>query len=143
MRCSLKKIVIAAGFAIQAATAPAFAQADVVMSPGSRRPALMEEYTAYIGRDDLFNSSGEALTRPWQIIRQDRANFHLYGVRQRGDQGDTFFGSKENRARLESMIAAGRMSREAASAIMEGGALLRVQIWGHRGVGDYVSIEVE
>ena len=121
----------------------AFAQADVIMSPNSRRPALLEEYTAFIGRDDLYNSSGERLTQPWQVLRQDRANFHQFGVRQRGDQDDTFFASKGNRARFERMIAEGRMSREAVSTILQGGAIVRVQIWGRGSVGDYVLVQVE
>jgi len=54
-------------------------------------------YVAYIGRDDLYNSNGDRITRLWKILRQDRANFHRYRIAQRGDEWDQFFGSIENR----------------------------------------------
>ncbi|WAJ27797.1 hypothetical protein [Antarcticirhabdus aurantiaca] len=120
----------------------ALAQADVVMAPRSRQPALLEAYTAYIGHDDLFNSSGVRLTRPAAILRQDRANVHAYGLRQRGDQGDAFFASQGNRAALEGMLSAGRMAPAAARAIVDGGAVVRVEVWGRGSVGDYIHVEV-
>ncbi|WP_235919036.1 hypothetical protein [Aureimonas psammosilenae] len=138
----IRRVLIAIA-AVAAGTLQAGAQADVVMSPNSRRPALLDEYTAFIGRDDLYSSSGERLTRPWQILRQDRANFHLYGVRQRGDTSDGFFASKGNRAMLEEMLSAGRMSREAATVIVNGGAYVKVQVWGRGNIGDYIRVEVE
>lgn len=138
----LKQISVALAVLLFGSCA-AHAQADVIMSPNSRRAVLIDEYTAFIGRDDLFSSNGEPLSRPWQVLRQDRANFHLYDIRQRGDQGDVFFASKGNRAKLEAMIAAGRMSREAASVILAGGALVHVEIWGREDTGDYVLVQVE
>ncbi|GGD90246.1 hypothetical protein GCM10011390_06290 [Aureimonas endophytica] len=136
------KLILTSAVMLATATS-AFGQADVVMSPNSRRPALLDEYTAFIGRDDLYSSNGERLTKAGQVLRQDRANFHLYGIRQRGDMSDSFFESKGNRPILEGMLAAGRMSREAASAIVAGGAFVRVQIWGYGNTGDYIRVEVE
>ena len=51
---------------------------------------LVEEYNAYIGEEDIYNSYGERLSEPWQIIRQDRANYHRFGTSQPGDEGDSF-----------------------------------------------------
>ncbi len=72
--------------------------------PGFAQGPLLDEYVAYLGEDDHYNSRGKRLTEPWQIIRQDRANFHRFGIRDRGDQGDSFFSSMQNRARMERMI---------------------------------------
>ena len=52
---------------------------------------LLEDYIAYIGPNDLFNSAGTRLTTPWAVIRQDRANVHRFGVVDHLDQSDSFF----------------------------------------------------
>ena len=68
---------------------------------------VLESYTAYIGKNDLYNYCGERLTQPWQVIRQDRTNYHAFGIRDRGDEGDDFFSDVNNRERLERMVANG------------------------------------
>ena len=52
---------------------------------------LLDSYVTFIGPNDHFNSKGGRLTEPWQIIRQDRANYHRFRVRDPGDEGDIFF----------------------------------------------------
>ena len=42
---------------------------------------LIESYTALLSEADHFNSSGQRLTSAAAIIRQDRANYYRYGVR--------------------------------------------------------------
>lgn len=103
---------------------------------------LLDEYVAFIGPHDLYNSSGQRLTAPWQILRQDRANFHRYGLRDPADQGDAFFGDVNNRAAMERMLMQGRMDPAAARAILAGGATVLVQIWGYGGRGDHVTVDV-
>lgn len=122
---------------------PVFAQADVRVKPSSETPGLIEEYSAYIGRDDLYNSSGTRLGSPWQVLRQDRANFHQFKIRQPGDQGDGFFSSKANRASFERMLRQGQISPAAGRMIMKGDVLVHVQIWGEGDTGTYVRVEVE
>lgn len=103
---------------------------------------LLEAYSAYIGSDDLSNSRGERLRQPWQIIRQDRANFHRFGISQRGDTGDGFFSSADNRALAEQMIRRGTITPAARQLILQGDALLHVQIYRGAG-GDYIDITVQ
>jgi hypothetical protein len=109
-------------------------------------PALAEEligsYVAYIGTQDLYNSKGGRLTAPWQVIRQDRANFHRFGVSQPGDEWDPFFGDYDNRAAMEQMIMQGYISPQASRDIMAGGATIFVEIWGWGNRGTYVNIDV-
>ncbi len=108
----------------------------------ARADWLVEEYNAYIGEEDLYNSNGEALTEPWQVIRQDRANYHRYGVRQPGDEGDSFFASAKNREKAERMLEYGTIENRAARALLRGGSVINVQIF--RGAdGDYINVAVD
>ena len=104
---------------------------------------LIGQYDAYIGEDDLYNSKGARLTQPWQIIRQDRANYHEFGIRQDGDEGDSFFASKANRAAAEGMIREGSMTRDARRLLLQGDVMIHVEIYGHGDVGDYLDITVD
>lgn len=103
---------------------------------------LIGSYSAYIGEDDLYNSNGERLTKPWQILRQDRANFHKYGISQRGDEDDDFFASAENRANMEYMVQHGKIARSAAKALVRGDVMVTVEIYGSGGTGDFVNVTV-
>jgi hypothetical protein len=99
-------------------------------------------YTAYIGREDLYASDGVRLTQPWQILRQDRANVHRFGIRQSGDSGDGFFASANNRAAMERMVMQGRISPAAARAIVSGGSMVQVTLYGTGDSVRYLDIRV-
>lgn len=117
-------------FAMVAAAGPALAD------------EMIDDYVAYIGDDDLYNSSGDRLTQPWQVIRQDRANFHRFGISHEGDEGDRFFASAKNRDRMERMVRSGRIERAAGRAIVAGDVFIVVEIY--RGPdGDYVNVVVQ
>ena len=103
---------------------------------------LIGSYAAYIGEDDLYNSKGERLTQPWQILRQDRANFHKFGISQDGDQWDEFFSSVDNRAAMEQMIMNGSIEPLARKLLLQGDAMVQVSIYGRGAVGDYVAVTV-
>ncbi|MEN9061859.1 MULTISPECIES: hypothetical protein [Ponticoccus] len=127
----MTRILAALFLAVPALAAlPASAQ-DVVAS-----------YAAYIGDRDLFNSNGERLTAPAQVLRQDRANYHRFGIAQAGDEWDPLFGSADNRAAMESMVNAGSIEPGAAQILMSGGAMVLVQIFGSGGVGTSVQVSV-
>lgn len=108
----------------------------------ARADELRESYNAYIGQDDLYNSSNERLTQPWQVIRQDRANVHRFGVRQPGDDVDGFFASARNRDLAERMIRNGRVEGSAARKLLNGDVRVYVEIWRGAG-GDYINISVD
>ena len=133
------KTAIAALALLVAASLPnaASAQSTVTSAHGDR---LLEAYTAYIGPQDLVNSSGQRLTQPWQIIRQDRANYHRFKLRDEWDENDSYFASADNRAAMEDMIRRGSITREAASDIVDGGALVHVEIYGQGNTGYSVQI---
>ena len=103
---------------------------------------LVGSYVAYIGQDDLYNSSGARLTEPWQVLRQDRANFHRFGISQRGDESDSFFGDLNNRAIMERMVMNGSIEPRAAQNLVRGGATVFVRIYGRGNQGDSVQVTV-
>lgn len=91
--------------------------------------SFVESYTARLSSRDHFNSNGERLRAPAAIIRQDRANFYVYGIRDEEDEGDSFFSAKSNRARLEQLLDNGRTTRQAANSVVNGTPLIRVDIY--------------
>lgn len=117
------------------------AQSSVTMAPG--QPHVIEQYRAFIGRDDLFNSRGMRLTQPWEILRQDRANFHRFGIRQQNEGSDSYFATTENRKKMESMVRSGFTLQEAGDAIVNGLVWVNVQIIGYGTTGKSVRVSVE
>jgi hypothetical protein len=89
----------------------------------------IESYVARLSAKDHFNSSGQRLTSAAAIIRQDRANFYVYGVRDPEDQADSFFQNKENRALLEGMLEHGRSDPIAIQRVVNGTPVIRVDVY--------------
>jgi hypothetical protein len=116
--------------------------ACVGLTGAAQAQEVVGSYAAYIGEDDLYNSQGERLTQPWQVLRQDRANYHKFKIRQRGDEGDPFFSDVNNRAAMERMVMNGSIDRAAARDLLRGGATVYVTIYGHGGRGDHVEVTV-
>lgn len=110
----------------------------MLTSPIIHAESLLESYTARLGSDDHYNSKGKRLRSVAAIIRQDRANFHKFGIRDFEDQGDRFFANKAKRARLESMLNRGTMSRETRNAILNGTPLITVNIYS-----DYIEVYLQ
>ena len=88
----------------------------------------IERYTARLGPRDHFNSQGVRLSSPAAIIRQDRANFHQFGVRDPEDEGDEFFSSKENRERLERMLDSAWVASDIARVVVNDTPLVDVTV---------------
>ncbi|MCA3719042.1 hypothetical protein [Brevundimonas sp.] len=135
----MRRLIFGAAAALAISAPPAIGQSSLGWGSGT---GLLDEYTAYIGPRDLRASDGVRLTQAWQVIRQDRANYHRFGRRDRGDQGDTFFGSAENRAVMERMVRDGQMSASAARAVVAGDVWVTVRIFGRGTVGQYVEVTV-
>jgi len=101
-----------------AACAPSMAQAQQVIA----------SYVARLSAADHFNSNGERLTSAASIIRQDRANFHRFGVRDPEDESDPFFADQDNRAALEQMLERGRAAPGVIDRVVNGTPLVRVEV---------------
>lgn len=123
---------------LKSAALAALVAAAALAPAASAQEQPLESYYAKLSRWDHFNSSGERLTTAAQIIRQDRANYHRFGRRDPGDEGDSFFRHAANRARLEALIAAGQSDPETIDRIVNGTPMIRVDIFE-----DYVNVYVE
>ncbi len=100
---------------------------------------LIESYVARIGAADHYNSNGERLTSAAMIIRQDRANYHKFGLRDPEDEDDRFFRKVENREILQKLLERGHTSRGVSNAIVNGRPLVRVNVYLSKG-GSYVDV---
>jgi len=98
------------------------------LSGPSAAQDLIESYQAVLGERDHFNSNGQRLTSAAAIIRQDRANFHRFGLADAGDESDRFFASADNRAALERMLERGSADRRAVARIVNGTVTVRVDV---------------
>lgn len=83
-------------------------------------------YSAFLGAEDLRNSSGVRLSSAPAIIAQDRANYHRFGIRHQGDQSDPWFDSRGHRAAIPEMV---EMSRQTADVITRQGAYVYVTVY--------------
>ena len=136
----MKYISALATAVILTATTPAFAQSTIrSLPPGNQ---LLEAYIAQISYHDLYNSAGAPLSNPWQVLRQDRANFHRFGRRDVLDQSDGFFADAGNRAIMENMLSQGSITGQAARDIMSGKAVVLVEIHGYGTVGRELHVTV-
>lgn len=120
--------------------APTLGQSTIRSLPASNH--VIDAYIAQIGYADLVNSAGVPLSSPWQVLRQDRANFHRFGIRDPLDQSDTFFADARNRAIMENMLAQGSITAQAARDIMSGNAVVLVEIYGSGSIGRELHVTV-
>lgn len=54
-------------------------------------------YSATISDKDRYNSAGKRLTSVRDILRQDRANMHEFGLTDPGDEYESYFSKASNR----------------------------------------------
>lgn len=121
-------LACAAALAVTAFAAPASA-ADLIGS-----------YNAWLSRADHYNSNGQRLTSAAAIIRQDRANFHKFGIQDPGDESDNYFDNVNNRALLEQMLNDGTSDPGVLRQIVNGNVRIHVEIYRSRHHGDYVVV---
>ena len=104
---------------------------------------LREFYTARLSEKDHFSSKGERLESAAAIIRQDRANYHKFKLRDFEDGEDVFFAGADNRAVLEKQLERGTSERSALRAVVNGTPLVKVLIFRSDRTGqDYVVVQV-
>jgi hypothetical protein len=103
---------------------------------------LRESYVARLSARDHFSSRGERLPSAAEVIRQDRANYYVYNIRDDEDEPDTFFANKANRARLEQLLEHGRSESSAVRRVMSGTPLIKVMVYRDDAGRDYINVTV-
>lgn len=101
----------------------------LLISPLSYGVEPIDSYVARLGSQDHFNSAGSRLKTVTDIIRQDRANFHKYNIRDSEDQSDSVFGDVKKRERIPLMLGRGYIDKATKTAILNGTPLVLVNIY--------------
>jgi len=96
------------------------------------RGDLLGTYNTVISGRDLFASDGLRLRGVGAILQQDRANFHRYNRRDRGDGYDNLFLSAQSRALIPRWLH--EVAPAARAAILRGNAYVNVRV--HEGCID-------
>lgn len=93
-------------------------------------------YNAKISDADKKNSAGASLTTAGvnkaslaAVIRQDRANFHQFKVRDAEDEADCVFSDKQMRAKIESMINASSIDAKTIESIVTRNPIVTVAVY--------------
>ena len=103
---------------------------------------LLESYQARLTARDHFSSRGERLTSAAAVIRQDRANFYVYNLRDEEDEADSFFANKANRARLEKLLEHGTSNPNAIRRVVNGTPLIKVMVYADSAGRDYITVTI-
>lgn len=115
----------------------------LVGAPMAHADTLQCSYQARISGRDKVNSKGTPVVSGINkssvagAIRQDRANYHEFGIRDDDDTDDCAFASTKNRQRLEKMLLHGRISKRAMREIYKGTPLINVDVYA-----DYVNVRL-
>ena len=123
----IRKTLLVLGIVLAAATPAAAAE-------------LIGSYNAFLSHADHYNSQGERLTSAAAIIRQDRANFHKFGIQDDQDESDNYFDNVNNRAVLERMLSDGDSDSGVLRRIVNSNVMIHVDIYRSNRHGDYVVV---
>jgi hypothetical protein len=87
-------------------------------------------YVARVGENDHYASDGYLLDTAAQMVRQDRANWHKFGVYDAEDENDSWFGATDSRAWLERALNRNSaMNNATRKAIVNGYPLVQVDVY--------------
>jgi hypothetical protein len=102
---------------------------------------LVESYQTYLSDQDHFNSRGQRLATAAQVIRRDRINHHRSGLKDAGDEDESFFEDKDNRAEIEQLLERGRTQPDVLSQIVSGTPHVQITIFEGTN-GPYMTVTV-
>ena len=103
---------------------------------------VLDSYYAYLGDADHYNSKGTRLAEYWQVIRQDRANYHRFGIQDPYDEPDTLFDDPNSRALLETLLRQNPLPKSEADMIVSGEVLIGVEIYSDGATPKAVNVEI-
>jgi hypothetical protein len=91
----------------------------------------IDSYSTKLSAQDHTNSDGVKLTSVADIIRQDRANYHKFNIRDAEDQTDTVFGDAESRERIPAMLKKGHIDKQTKNIILKGTPVVWINIYSN------------
>ena len=101
----------------------------LLLSPLSYAEEPIAGYSARLSAQDHVNSDGAKLKSVGDILRQDRANYHKFNIRDIEDQTDTVFGDVESRERIPAMLKKGHIDKMTKNSILKGTPVVWVNIY--------------
>lgn len=114
----------------------------LLATPAAAEEYLLGTYLAWIGGEDLYNSKGKRLGDAVSVLRQDRANFHRFGIRHALDEPDHWFHQIEARGAMPDLFqSGGGVSAETARRIVEGHVHVAVYLMARD--GNFTSMRVD
>ena len=136
--------LLAAALATAGCSNEAAEPQDAAPAPEQTRapPKLEAQYKAFLYEPDHTDASGARLDQAWQVLRQDRENYHARDVRQADDQDDPVFGDAANRDRIEEMVANGNLTEESARKIVDRNVLVAVDVYSRDGEPARLDVSV-
>jgi SepF-like predicted cell division protein (DUF552 family) len=102
---------------------------------------IVASYKAHLSAQDHFSSNGSRLSNAAAVIRQDRANFHKFGLRDAQDKSDDFFANASNREALEQMLNRGNMNPILSQEIINGRPIVIVKVIRTSTGSYYIQVE--
>ena len=90
---------------------------------------MLGRYNTVISPRDTYSSSGQRLGSVAAIIQQDRANYHRFGRRDRGDGHDDLFHSAQARAMIPQWMSSRWVAPVVADAVRRGSARITVLVY--------------
>lgn len=100
-----------------------------IVQPAAAQSAPIDGYCAQISDNDKYASDGYHLTDAGSILRQDRANYHRFGIADADDYGDVTFDSTSARERIPGMLDRGYIEPALARQIVRGYPYICVDIY--------------
>lgn len=97
--------------------------------PGFAQGAVQDSYCTQISQNDKYASDGYPLRDAGSILRQDRANYHRFGLRDPGDERDATFRSSAARERIPAMLDRGNTDQSILRRIVRGTPSICVDIY--------------
>lgn len=117
------------------------ALAALGLTPTTSFAEELGNYMAYLGTDDMRNSSGDTLTDLGAVLQQDRANYHRFGLRDDFDQTDPFFSDPALRGRIPDIWEMDADFSYILDMVAKGEpTLVLVLIYGENGVPDRIVV---
>ncbi|MEL7686413.1 hypothetical protein AAG596_02835 [Citromicrobium bathyomarinum] len=148
---SIKTRAALAALLIPLALTAAGCSAETEDAPPAAEPVAEEtraplklagQYRAFLYEPDHQAATGGRHTEAWQVLREDRVNFHARDVSQADDQTDPVFGEAANRERIEAMVANGNLTEQSARKIVERNVLVAVDIYTRDGEPERLDVSV-
>ena len=112
----------------------------LLLSPLSYAEEPIDSYATRLSAADHTNSEGVRLKSVGDILRQDRANYHKFSIRDAEDQTDTVFGDVQSRERIPAMLKKGHIDKATQKSILNGTPVVFVTIYNNHidvGLSDY------